>query len=148
MIEHCRDHSIAQVIALPDVQERIDLYHAHRDLFAAQIRRCTTVHGRLAMIDLRDEDVIYAGNRFMIYALHPACDISAHVMWGARKQNTVFAIGKSILDRSSPVDVGAVCLSYGGGGHSAAGTCQVSNDRAEAVKAELVASLAPLEKAA
>ncbi len=148
LIEHCRDHSIAQVIALPDVQERIDLYHAHRDLFAAQIRRCTTVHGRLAMIDLRDEDVIYAGNRFMIYALHPACDISAHVMWGARKQNTVFAIGKSILDRSSPVDVGAVCLSYGGGGHSAAGTCQVSNDRAEAVKAELVASLAPLEKAA
>ena len=141
LIERCRDAGIDEVLALPDVKERVDLYNAHRELFVAQLRRCTVVHGELALIDLRDEAVIHAGNRFMVYALFPGCSISAHVLWGLRKQNTVFAIGKSILDRSSPVDVGAVCLAHGGGGHHAAGTCQIPNDRAEAVKAELIGSL-------
>ena len=141
LIERCRDHTIEEVLALPDVAERVNLYEAHQALFAAQLRRCTSVEGSLALIDLRDEEIIYAGNRFAVYALYPECNVSAHVMWGLRKQNTVFAIGKSILDRGSPVDVGALCLSYGGGGHRAAGTCQVSNERAEAVKAELVVAL-------
>ena len=141
LIERCRDHAIEAVLALPDVKERVDLYTAQRDLFVAQVRRCTTLHGKLALIDLRGEETIYAGNRFTVYALFPECDISAHVMWGVRKQNTVFAIGKSILDRGSPVDIGAVCLGYGGGGHCAAGTCQISNDRAEAVRTELIETL-------
>ena len=141
LIERCRDAGIDEVLALPDVKERVDLYKAQRELFAAQLRRCTTLHGGLALIDLRDEAVIHAGNRFMVYAMFPGCSISAHVLWGLRKQNTVFAIGKSILDRSSTVDVGAVCLAHGGGGHHAAGTCQIPNDRAEAVKAELIAGL-------
>ena len=143
LIEQCRDHSSEQVLALPDVTERVELYAAHRHLFAAQLRRCTTVHDRLAVIDLRQEEVIYAGNRFAVYALFPQCDISVHVLWGLKKQNTVFAIGKSVLDRGSPVDVGAVCLRHGGGGHEAAGTCQVANDRADAVLAELAATLSP-----
>lgn len=141
LIEMCRDHTIDEVLASPDVRERVELYEAHRDRFVAQVRRCTTVYGKLALIDLRGEDIIYAGNRFTIYALFPECDISAHVMWGMKKQNTVFAIGKSILDRGSSVDVGAMCLAYAGGGHHAAGTCQVANDRAETVKAELISAL-------
>ncbi len=141
LIEHCRDLSVDAVLALPDVAERVDLYMAHREEFEDQLRRCTTVHGKLALIDLRGEETIYAGNRFLIYALFPDCDISAHVMWGLRKQNTVFAIGKSVLDKRSAVDVGAVCLSYGGGGHRAAGTCQIANDRSDAVKSELVGML-------
>jgi nanoRNase/pAp phosphatase (c-di-AMP/oligoRNAs hydrolase) len=52
-------------------------------------------------------------------------------MWGVQKQNTVFATGKSILDRGSKTDVGALMLEFGGGGHNAAGTCQVDNDKAE-----------------
>lgn len=141
LIEQCRDHDIEKVLTLPDVRERVDLYNTQRDLFGAQVRRCTTVHGKLAVIDLRDEAVIYAGNRFLIYALFPECDISVHVLWGVKKQNTVFAIGKSILDRGSPIDIGAVCLTYNGGGHRAAGTCQIANDRAETVKAELIGTL-------
>ncbi|MGY2047687.1 exopolyphosphatase [Methylobacterium sp. JK268] len=141
LIERCRDLTVAEVLALPDVRERVDLYEAHREPFLAQLRRCTRRHGKLALIDLRGEETIYAGNRFMVYALFPDCDISAHVMWGLRKQNTVFAIGKSILDRGSPVDVGAVCLSFGGGGHRAAGTCQVPNDEAESVMGRLVTIL-------
>jgi nanoRNase/pAp phosphatase (c-di-AMP/oligoRNAs hydrolase) len=141
LIDKCRHLGVDDVLALPDVRERIDLYEAQSAAFVEQVRRCTTVHGSLALIDLRGEDVIYAGNRFMIYALFPECSVSTHVMWGLKKQNTVFAVGKSILDRSSPVDVGAICAGYGGGGHQAAGTCHVANERAEAVKAELIGRL-------
>lgn len=148
LIESCRDLPVEKVLDLPDVRERVELYMQHRDLFRAQLKRCARVHGRLVVLDLRGEDVIYAGNRFLIYALHPQCDISVHVMWGLRQQNTVFAIGKSIFDRGSPVDVGSVCLTYGGGGHTAAGTCQVPNFGAERVKAELIGRLNPARAAA
>ena len=94
------------------------------------------------MLDLRDEETIYAGNRFMIYAMFPQCRVSMHVLWGLKQQNTVFAIGKSIIDRSSPIDVGALCLHYNGGGHAAAGTCQIDNARAAEVREELIDQLA------
>ncbi len=143
LIEHCRTHSAEQVLALPDMQERVRLYAEHRERFEAQLRRCVTVHGKVALLDLRNEPVIFAGNRFAIYALFPECNSSIHVLWGVRKERTVFAIGKSILDRSSPVDIGAVCLRYGGGGHEAAGTCQVANEEAERVEQELLSALSP-----
>ena len=103
--------------------------------------RCAKVKDDVVVLDLRDEETIYAGNRFMIYALFPQCRVSMHVLWGVKKQNTVFAIGKSILDRTSPVDVGEVMLRYGGGGHIAAGTCQVPHEDSARVQREIVDAL-------
>lgn len=137
LIDYCRDHSVEEILALPDVQERVDLYMDHLDKSKEQIRRCTTVHGNLAVLDLRDEDTIYACNRFMIYALFPDTNISIHVLWGLNKLNTVFATGKSITNRTSKTDIGELMLKYGGGGHENAGTCQVENDDAERVLGEL-----------
>jgi nanoRNase/pAp phosphatase (c-di-AMP/oligoRNAs hydrolase) len=77
----------------------------------------------------------------MVYALFPGCRVSMHVLWGLKQQNTVFAVGKSIVDRTSPVDVGALMLEHGGGGHTAAGTCQIANERAAEVQAELIGRL-------
>ncbi len=128
LIEKCISLSIDEIIALPDVQERVQLFVEHSELAKQQIQRCSTVHGDLVVLDLRDEETIYAVNRFMIYALYPSCNISIHVMWGLKKQNTVFAIGKSIVNRSSTVNIGELCLTYGGGGHQNAGTCQVANE--------------------
>lgn len=142
LIDYCRDRSVEEILALPDVRERVDLYRQHESLFREQLLRCARPHRDLVVLDLREEETIFAGNRFMVYALFPDCRISMHVLWGMKQQNTVFAIGKSIFDRTSPVDVGAVCLSYGGGGHEAAGTCQVDNARAASVKAELIEKLA------
>jgi nanoRNase/pAp phosphatase (c-di-AMP/oligoRNAs hydrolase) len=141
LIDECRTLSVEQILELPDVKERVDLYRSHEAQFRAQLMRCTTVEGDVVVLDLRDEETIYAGNRFMIYALFPQCRVSMHVLWGVKRQNTVLAVGKSILDRSSAVDIGEICLSYGGGGHKAAGTCQVDNARAEQVKAELIGKL-------
>jgi nanoRNase/pAp phosphatase (c-di-AMP/oligoRNAs hydrolase) len=141
LIDECRTHSVEEILELPDVKERVDLYRSHEVRFREQLMRCSTVKDDVVVLDLRDEETIWAGNRFMIYALFPQCRVSMHVLWGLKRQNTVFAIGKSILDRSSQIDVGEICLSYGGGGHKAAGTCQVDNARAEQVKAELIGKL-------
>ncbi len=138
LIKFCRDHSIDQILQLPDVKERVDLYREHTELAKAQIKRCSTEHKNLVVLDLRNEETIYAANRFMIYALFPQCNISLHVLWGVQKQNTVFAVGKSILDRSSATNIGELMLKYGGGGHHAAGTCQVSNATAETQLQEII----------
>ncbi|MAZ66001.1 MAG: exopolyphosphatase [Kangiellaceae bacterium] len=141
LIDECRRKPIAEIMELPDVKERVELYREHQAKAEEQIKRCAKVHGNLVVLDLQDEETIWATNRFIIYALFPQCNISIHRMWGLRKQNTVFAIGKSILDRSSATNVGELCLKYGGGGHLAAGTCQVENDQADSVEAELIAKI-------
>jgi nanoRNase/pAp phosphatase (c-di-AMP/oligoRNAs hydrolase) len=138
LIDYCRNHTIAQIMQLPDVQERTRLYFEHSEPCKEQILRCARVHGNLVVLDLREEPVIYAGNRFIIYALFPEANISIHVLWGLKNQNTVFATGKSILNCTSKTNIGALMLEYGGGGHENAGTCQVSNDMAEDVLGALV----------
>lgn len=138
LIEYCKNHSIQQILSLPDVKERIELYFEQSVPFKEQLKRCSKVYKNLVILDLRNEEVIYAGNRFMIYALYPQCNISIHLMWGLKQQNTVFAVGKSIFNRSSNTNIGKLMLKYGGGGHANAGTCQVDNDQAEEVKEELI----------
>ncbi|MBI2308061.1 MAG: exopolyphosphatase [Rhodocyclales bacterium] len=141
LIKYCRNHGIDEILALPDVKERVELYFEHAAKAKEQIRRCSTVHRNLVVLDLRNEETIYATNRFMIYALFPQTNISIHVMWGVQKQNTVFATGKSILDRGSRTNVGELMLQYGGGGHQAAGTCQVGNEQAAATLQALIAKI-------
>ena len=141
LIDACTTLSVEEILALPDVAERVELYLEHADKAAEQIGRCATVHGNLVVLDLRDEEVIHPTNRFTIYALFPQCNISIHVLWGLKQQNTVFATGKSILDRGSRTNVGELMLSYGGGGHEAAGTCQIANEDAPRVLGELVARI-------
>jgi nanoRNase/pAp phosphatase (c-di-AMP/oligoRNAs hydrolase) len=138
LIDDITTKSIDEILETPDVAERVDLYREHADAAIDQVARCGTQHGNLVVLDFRDEDTIFATNRFTVYALFPECNISIHVLWGLRQQNTVFATGKSILDRSSRTDVGELMLSYGGGGHAAAGTCQVANEDAERVLGELI----------
>ena len=132
LIDYCLQHSIDQILELPDVKERTDLYFEQQELFKAQLQRIAKVHDRVIVLDLRGEETIYAGNRFMIYAMHPEIEISVHVAWGFRKQNTAVMIGKSIVNKASNVNIGDLCLTYGGGGHANAGTCQLANDVVDA----------------
>jgi nanoRNase/pAp phosphatase (c-di-AMP/oligoRNAs hydrolase) len=139
LIDACIDHQdVSEILALPDVAERSDLYRAQSELFVEQLRRVSRLTGDVLVVDLRAEEIIHAGNRFMVYALFPEARISIHVMWGRQRLNTVLAVGKSILDRTSPVNIGEVMLRYGGGGHPAAGTCQPPHEAAERVLGEVV----------
>ncbi|MBP7632882.1 exopolyphosphatase [Candidatus Ozemobacteraceae bacterium] len=141
LIDCCKSMTIKQILELPDVKERVDIYFEHEEKFKQQLRDCSAVHKNLVILDLRKEDTIWAGNRFMIYALNPQCNISIHILWGLKQQNTVLATGKSIVNRSSKTNIGQLMLKYGGGGHHAAGTCQVDNDKAEMVLKELIATI-------
>lgn len=141
LIDYCLEHSIEQILALPDVKERIELYMEQQELFKAQLERVHRIEGNVIVLPLKDEETIYAGNRFLVYALYPMVKISVHVMWGLKKQNTAVTIGKSILNRGSNVDIGSICLKYGGGGHKNAGTCQLPNDKVDELLPEIIAQL-------
>jgi len=141
LIDMCRISDIDEIMEHPDVAERVKLYFEQQDLFKEQVTRCATVHQNLVVLDLRDEDTIYAGNRFIIYALFAQCNISIHAMWGFQRQNIVFATGKSIFDRSSKTNVGDLMLRYNGGGHNAAGTCQIATSEAAEVLEQLVSAI-------
>jgi nanoRNase/pAp phosphatase (c-di-AMP/oligoRNAs hydrolase) len=141
LIHECLNHDIDEIMELPDVKERTKLYFEQAELFKAQLRRIVKVHGKVAVIDLRNEDIIYAGNRFMVYAMYPETEISVHVAWGFKKQNTAVMIGKSIVNKASKFDIGALCLSYGGGGHMNAGTCQLDNDIVDKELPNIIAKL-------
>jgi nanoRNase/pAp phosphatase (c-di-AMP/oligoRNAs hydrolase) len=141
LIDICTAMSVEEIFENPHIRERVALYNAHAAAAEEQIRRCSTVHSNLVVLDLREEEVIHPTNRFTLYALYPQCNISIHVLWGLRHQNTVFATGKSIIDRGAKTNVGSLMLEYGGGGHQAAGTCQVSNDDAPRVLQELIQAI-------
>ena len=141
LIDHCLNMSVEEILELPDIKERTDLYFEQSELFKEQLLRLARVEGRVVVLDLRNEETIYAGNRFMIYALFPETQISVHVAWGFKKQNTAVMIGKSIINKDSDANIGNLCLKYGGGGHKNAGTCQLDNDVVDAELPNIIAEL-------
>jgi nanoRNase/pAp phosphatase (c-di-AMP/oligoRNAs hydrolase) len=138
MVDYCRELPIEEILALPDVQERIERYHEQTAKFRAMIAANSVQRGNVIVVDLRGESEIYAGNRFVLYTMFPTANISVQVMWGFQKQNTVLTCGHSIINRSSRTDVGTLMLQHGGGGHRAVGTCQVPTENADAILNELV----------
>lgn len=141
LIDYCKDHTIEDILALSDVKQRVDLYFSYEKEFKEQLVRCTKIYDNLAIIDYRDEDIIYPGNRFLVYAMYPEINISIHAVWGKDKQNVVFSTGKSIINKTSKTNVGELMLKYGGGGHEAAGGCQPSHEKAQEVLNELILSI-------
>jgi len=141
LVDYCRTHTIKDILSLPDMRERVDLYNSQREAFLEQIARCSGVFGNVVVLDYRNEDIIYSGNRFLVYALFPECNISIHLLKSRQPDTTVLAMGKSILNRTNPADIGAICLEHGGGGHAAAGTCQIPANEADALLPSIVHSL-------
>ncbi|TVM18374.1 exopolyphosphatase [Oceanidesulfovibrio indonesiensis] len=133
LIEHCRTLPINEILDLMDVKERLERYFAHEEPYKKMLRDNAMVRGPMVIIDLRDQEEIFVGNRFMVYVLYPECNISLRIIWGLRQTNTVFTMGRSILNRTATLDIGRLMLRFGGGGHRGVGTCQVDNDKADAV---------------
>lgn len=138
LIAYCKDHDIDEILRLPDVAERVDLFFHYKDLFYQQVKENSTLYKNVVVLRLKDQEVIYPGNRFVIYALYPEANVSIHEMWGFQKQNTVFTVGKSIFKKDSKANIGELMLEYGGGGHMNAGTCQVPHEEAQRVLEELI----------
>lgn len=128
LIDACRTMSTSEILALPDVKERIDVYFEQTTLFKDMVEKYTWVRGNVIFTDLRGVDPIYSCNRFMIYSMYPNANISVWVVSGKGGNGCSAAVGYSILNRTSTVNVGKLMLKYGGGGHVNVGTCQFSND--------------------
>ena len=132
---------VEDILKDPDIKERAAFYFSQRNAFEDQLARCSVVEDNVVVLDLRNEDPIHVGNRFMIYVINPLANVSIHVLWGPGRKNTVFAVGRSIFDRSLSVNIGKLMLEYGGGGRGAAGTCQIPNDQAERILRQLITRL-------
>ncbi|MCP4757111.1 MAG: exopolyphosphatase [Proteobacteria bacterium] len=141
MIQFCRTKTAEEILENSDVQERIMRYFDQQDLFIEMIKRCTTVRGNVIVTNLKDEETIYSGNRFIVYALYPDQNIDVRVMWGKEKQNVVFACGHSILNRTSKTNVGKLMLKHGGGGHTMVGTCQMLAEKWQECLESIVATM-------
>ena len=134
----CSEYDIEEILDLPDVKERLEVYFEQIPLFKEMVAKHTKVEGKALLLDLRGVDTIYAGNRFLIYSMYPEQNISLWIVDGRNKANVAITVGYSITNRTAAIDVGSLLLHYGGGGHHQVGTCQVSYDDAERVIAEIV----------
>ena len=139
--ELCLNKSIDEILANSDVAERVAVCDKHHEAFHTQLKRCTRVEGDIAVIDLREEEVIYPGNRYTVYALYPEVSASIHIFKGVENKNTVFALGKSIFNKSNENDIYEIVKQFHGGGHADAGTCQVSHEESGAVLERLLSDL-------
>ncbi len=144
LMEACRAKSTEEILALPDVQERIEVYNEQSEKFKKMVSEHTRTEGNLIITDLRNVDPIYTGNRFMIYSMYPEQNISAWIVSGRGGQGCSAAVGYSILNRTSSVNVGSLMLKYHGGGHEKVGTCQFSNENMDSELPKMLAELSEL----
>ena len=143
----CRSKSTAEILAMEDVKERIEVYNEQTEKFKEMVKAHTVVNGNLIVSDLRGVDPIYTGNRFMIYSMYPEQNISAWVVSGKGGQGCSAAVGYSILNRTATLDVGKLMLKYNGGGHKKVGTCQFSNENMATELPKMLDELAAMANA-
>jgi hypothetical protein len=133
-----RTKAVEEILALPDFQERIQLYHEENQKFKQLVNKLAQVNGDAILIDFRGIDEIPIGNRFMEYILFPQQNISIRIADGRNKEFAMISVGHSIINKTSTVDVGTLTLKYGGGGHKKVGTCQVDYEDVDRVVAEML----------
>ncbi len=142
----CRTMTTQEILDMPDIKERVEVYNEQSELFTKMVHEHTVIKRDVIITDLRGVDPIYTGNRFMIYSLYPEQNISAWIVSGFKGQGCSCAVGYSILNRTSKVDVGKLMLKYGGGGHKAVGTCQFSNENMDEQLPKLLEELVNYDK--
>jgi len=141
LIDYCKDHEIDEILAIKDVKERVELYFKYKSEFDEQLKRCSTVHDNVIVIDYREEDIIYPGNRFLVYAMYPDVSVSIHISHTYGNEKVVYSTGKSIINKSSATNIGELMLEFGGGGHKAAGGCQILLAQADEVLSKIIQRL-------
>ena len=146
LIDWCRTMTIDEIMALPDIKERIDLYFEQTEKFVEMVKEHTTVKNNVIISDLRGLETIYTGNRFMIYSLYPEANISVWIVSGRGGQGCSCAVGYSVLNRTCEINVGKLMLKYGGGGHPMVGTCQFPDEVMDEKVAALLNEITEMNK--
>ncbi len=141
MIQYCRTKQVDEILEMPDVKERAELYFEQQELFMDMLKRCCTIDQNVVITNLLNEETIYCGNRFLVFGIFADQNIEVRVQWGKNKENIVLACGHSVINTTSQTNVGKLMLKYGGGGHARVGTCQVEIDQWENICEEIVTQM-------
>ncbi len=141
LIDLCGQMTISGILAEDDCRERADLYFAYQDQYEALLKSLASIHRNVIVLDFQNIEKIYPGNRFMPYAVYPECNLSLLIRHDRKHDKVTFSVGKSILNPTSDINIGKMLLSYGGGGHAAAGACRVAPETAERILTELLGTL-------
>ena len=141
LVDYCRTMPIQEIMELADIAERVKHYFEQEERFKAMITAASTAHDKVVVTDLRKIDDFFVGNRFLVYAMFPACNVSIQLMWDHKRENVVFTVGHSIVNRTCKANIGTLLLEHGGGGHAAVGTCQVAPDMVEKTMESILARL-------
>lgn len=146
LIDWCREMTIDEIMQLPDIVERKELYYEQTDKFIEMVKAHTEVRDNVIISDLRGLETIYTGNRFVIYSLYPEANISCWIVSGKGGEGCSCAVGYSVLNRTCKINVGNLMLKYGGGGHEVVGTCQFSTEKMDEMIPKLLEDLTTMNK--
>lgn len=141
MIEYCRRKNVEEILEIEDVKERTRRYFEQDSLFKEMVQANTTIKGNVIVLDLRNQEEIYTGNRFVLYSLYPEQNVSIQIVWGFQRQNIVMTCGYSVINKSCTTDIGSLMLKYGGGGHKKVGTCQIPIEKADEVLKDIISKI-------
>lgn len=141
LIEMIMNRSIDEILQNPDIQERIRRYQINNETFKDFLINTSRLEETIVITDTRGVKDVPPGNRFLIYSLFPEANIDIRLIDGKAKEFVTISMGHSILNRTSKINVGSLMLQYGGGGHTAVGTCQVPYPDADNVLAELIGKI-------
>jgi hypothetical protein len=130
LVELLKTKSIEDVLAEPEVRERIDRIRRDQVEFRSLLTRNSFQINNVVVTDLREIERLPAGNRFLVYTLFPDANVSLRVHWGPRHDSVIAAVGHSIFNRTCNTSVGELMSRYGGGGHKGAGTCVLPLEKA------------------
>ncbi len=130
--------SLEEILEDPDVKERVERYRNDSKKFVEILKERTKEYDKSIVVDLRGIPELPAGNRFVVYSLFPNANISIKILDGKKKEFAVLALGHSIFNRTSKVNIGELMSRYGGGGHAGAGTCQVPYEDVDRVLKEIL----------
>ncbi|MDE6904334.1 MAG: exopolyphosphatase [Lachnospiraceae bacterium] len=147
LLDTCRTMTAEEILELPDVKERVEVYFEQTEKFMEMVKKYTTTEGNLIISDLRGVDPIYSGNRFLIYSMYPKQNISAWIVSGRGGKGCSAAVGYSILNHTCNLDVGSLMLKYNGGGHKKVGTCQFSDENMESDLPKMLKELTDMANA-
>ena len=146
LIDWCREMTIEEIMQLPDIVERKELYYEQTEKFIEMVKAHTEVKDNVIISDLRGLETIYTGNRFVIYSLYPEANISCWIVSGKGGEGCSCAVGYSVLNRTCKINVGKLMLKYGGGGHEVVGTCQFSTEKMDEMIPKLLKDLTTMNK--
>jgi hypothetical protein len=136
-----RSKSVDDILAMPDFQERVEVYREENEKYKQLLNQIVKIDGDAIMIDMRGQQDVPVGNRFMEYTLFPEQNISIRIADGRNKEFAMISVGHSIINRTSKVNVGRLALKFGGGGHEKVGTCQVPYEDVDSVVKQLLQTI-------